>query len=168
MGGTHIFLYYAPSVSGSVSDTIGIGGFRLLGHGFLPGYDEPSIIISTQLSDADSNKTICLDSSFYSVNQWLWSTTGGQVVPSWSGPHCYKIFPCCIGSRGDVNGDGSNSNILDLTFYVDYIFRGSGKPGTCPEESDINGDGTPSNILDLTFVVDRLFRGGPPPGPCSN
>ena len=73
--------------------------------------------------------------------------------------------PCCIGTRGDLNGDGDDANILDLTFAVDRIFRGGG-PSACPEEGDVNGDGNPHNILDLTFLVDRIFRGGPPPGPC--
>lgn len=72
---------------------------------------------------------------------------------------------CCVGNRGDLNGDGVDANILDLTFAVDRIFRG-GAASDCPEEADINADGTPHNILDLTFLVDRIFRGGPPPGPC--
>lgn len=67
---------------------------------------------------------------------------------------------CCIGIRGDVNGDGGNANILDLTFLVDYIFRSSGNSGPCPEESDVNGDGSSANILDLTFLVDFIFRSG--------
>jgi len=71
-----------------------------------------------------------------------------------------------VGDRGDLNGDDVDANILDLTFLVDYIFRGSGDPGTCSEESDLNGDGDDANILDLTFLVDRIFRGGPAPGPC--
>lgn len=74
--------------------------------------------------------------------------------------------PCCTGIRGDLNTDGDDANILDLTFLVDFIFRGSGDPGACPEESDINSDGNSSNILDLTYVVDVIFRGGPPPPAC--
>ncbi len=72
---------------------------------------------------------------------------------------------CCISPRGDVNNDGTNLNILDLTFLVDRIFRG-GAPAVCLPEADLNGDATSSNILDLTFAVDRIFRGGPAPGPC--
>ncbi|MGH8015486.1 MAG: thrombospondin type 3 repeat-containing protein, partial [Candidatus Zixiibacteriota bacterium] len=74
---------------------------------------------------------------------------------------------CCTGIRGDANGDGAFlPNILDLTHYVDYIFRGGPPPG-CPNEGDINSDGTiRPNILDLTFIVDYIFRGGPLPGPC--
>ena len=72
---------------------------------------------------------------------------------------------CCVGNRGDVNGDGTDANILDLTYLVDRIFRG-GPSAVCDEEADLNSDGTPSNILDLTFLVDRIFRGGVPAGPC--
>ena len=64
---------------------------------------------------------------------------------------------CCIGIRGDLNNDGTNLNILDLTFIVDRIFRG-GPPAVCPQEADVNSDGTSSNILDLTFVVNRPHR----------
>jgi hypothetical protein len=75
---------------------------------------------------------------------------------------------CCDSFRGDANGDGDDANILDLTFVVDWIFRGSGDPGPCQDESDANSDGDPTspNILDLTYLVDNIFRGGPDPGPC--
>ena len=73
---------------------------------------------------------------------------------------------CCVGNRGDVNYDGVDANILDLTVMVDRIFRGGASP-VCAGESDINSDGAPANILDLTFLVDRVFRGGPAPGPCN-
>ena len=73
---------------------------------------------------------------------------------------------CCLFTSGDANGDGTDSNILDLTFLIDFIFRSSGDPGSCPGESDVNGDGASSNILDLTFLVDFIFRSGPATGAC--
>ena len=73
---------------------------------------------------------------------------------------------CCVDSRGDINGDGDNLTILDLTFTVDFIFRGSNDPGDCPEEADFNSDGDVATILDLTFAVDFIFKGGAPAGPC--
>ena len=72
---------------------------------------------------------------------------------------------CCIGIKGDFNGDGTDNNILDLTFIIDDIFRG-GSPAACPEESDLNGDGLLATILDLTFIIDDIFRGGAAPGAC--
>jgi plastocyanin len=72
---------------------------------------------------------------------------------------------CCVGNRGDVNSDGLDANILDLTFLVDVIFRGGPDPN-CDGEADIDGDGTPANIIDLTSLVDAIFRGGANPGAC--
>jgi choice-of-anchor B domain-containing protein len=73
---------------------------------------------------------------------------------------------CCVGTRGDLNSDGSfNTDILDLTFAVDRIFRGGDQPG-CDDEGDINADGTVCNILDLTFIIDLIFRGGAQPSAC--
>ncbi len=74
---------------------------------------------------------------------------------------------CCIGNKGNVNGDINDQvTILDLTYMIDRLFRG-GPPAPCPEEANLDND--PNNnmtILDLTFLIDRIFRGGPPPGPC--
>ncbi len=73
---------------------------------------------------------------------------------------------CCTGARGDLNVDGTNANILDLTFMVDRVFR-AGPSSVCPNEADVNADSTSEDILDLTYLVDRIFRGGPLPPPCN-
>ncbi len=63
---------------------------------------------------------------------------------------------------GDANNDLAGPNILDLTYIVDYIFRGGPLP-PIPAAADLNGSGGNPNILDLTAYVDRIFRGAPPP-----
>jgi len=74
---------------------------------------------------------------------------------------------CCCDTKGDVAipKDG-NIFVNDLTFLVDYIFKGGQAPD-CPNEGDcfIPLD---SNILvdDLTYLVDYLFKSGPPPPAC--
>ncbi|MEE8404653.1 MAG: hypothetical protein V3S17_04615, partial [candidate division Zixibacteria bacterium] len=89
---------------------------------------------------------------------------GNYVLDECEGP---VSLCCCTGNRGDVNGDGDDATILDLTALVDFIFRGSGDPGPCLVESDCNGDDSETpNILDLTFLVDFIFRGGASPEEC--
>lgn len=74
---------------------------------------------------------------------------------------------CCIGIRGDLDGNGTNNTILDLNYLVNDIFRG-GPASPCSIEADLNSDGSPSTILDLNFLVNDIFRGGPSPGPCES
>lgn len=80
----------------------------------------------------------------------------------WSGPFSGS---CCIGTTGDLNADGKPNTILDLTFIVDYIFRGGAYP-LCPFEGDLDGNGSILTIIDLTYIIDFIFRGGDSPVPC--
>ena len=72
---------------------------------------------------------------------------------------------CCIGNRGDVNGDGDDATVLDMTYIIDRIFRGGALPD-CPVEADLDLNGTSADILDLTYLINFIFRGGFPPGLC--
>ena len=75
----------------------------------------------------------------------------------------YVYLSC--GMRGDVNLDGTDATVLDITYLVDFIFRGGPAP-ECDLEADVDGDGDPATVLDLTYLIDRIFRGGPPPPSC--
>lgn len=97
------------------------------------------------------------------LEYWL---TLGQFCP-WSSYVAYEIVnDCCNhdGIRGDVNWDFAGPNIVDLTYFVAYLFAGGEWP-PCNQEADVNGDDI-VNIVDLTSLVAYLFEGGAPPEPC--
>ncbi|HEX2896551.1 MAG TPA: integrin alpha [candidate division Zixibacteria bacterium] len=77
----------------------------------------------------------------------------------------YVFSCCCLGNRGDFNGDGNNSTLLDLNYLVNDIFRG-GPSAACAVEADLNDDSNSGTLLDLNFLVNDIFRGGPSAGAC--
>lgn len=77
----------------------------------------------------------------------------------------WQNFECCIGIRGDIDGNGADNDVFDMTYLIDAMFRGGPAP-PCPTEADLDGDGNPATVLDLTFIIDDVFRGGPAPGGC--
>ncbi len=80
------------------------------------------------------------------------------------------ISPCCR-YRGNVDhiiGIGGPIDVADLSYLVDYLFKG-GPPPPCPEEGNVDGltgPGGPIDVADLSYLVNYLFQGGPPPPPC--
>jgi hypothetical protein len=67
----------------------------------------------------------------------------------------YRNWVC-----GDVNGDGVNVNLTDLTYLVNHLFLGAPPP---PDEqaADGNCDGH-LNLTDLTLLVNYLFINAEP------
>lgn len=101
-----------------------------------------------------------------------WSTSfsdslANQFTPQFEFGYLYiNRELCCIGQVGDVNNDGDDANILDLTYLTDFIFRG-GPDLSCAEEGNFDQDAEGDvNIIDLTYLIDLLFRGGPAPPDC--
>jgi hypothetical protein len=126
-------------------------------------FTNPIIDDSNLISDSFMPCTTLfkIDSVYYWHVRWYDGVSWSEFSNTFA---VYIGGNCCIGNRGDVNGDGKNANILDLTYIVDFIFRGGPCMG-CPEEADISGDGN-FNILDLTELVNFIFRSGTAPGPC--
>ncbi|MEE8404714.1 MAG: FG-GAP-like repeat-containing protein, partial [candidate division Zixibacteria bacterium] len=124
---------------------------------------EDSSLVRTALCDGELRGIIDPDRLYY----WRARLFDGISWSDYSNTMVAYIGvgePCCVGPRGDLNGDGTEANILDLVFLVDLIFRAGPKPD-CFEEADVNAD-CKVDILDLTFQVDYIFRGGAGPGPC--
>jgi hypothetical protein len=158
------------SADGSDADTIGLWAASLFKPGLPVGWDNLVYTIETEVSETYIGDTLCLDSSWFPpANTWLWSLFGPpvNVVPTWDGPHCFEIVPCCLGIRGNVDSDPNDQiTVADLTFFVDFFFRGGVAP-PCRKEANVNGD--PLELLevaDLTYLVDYLFRSGPTPPAC--
>ena len=55
-------------------------------------------------------------------------------------------------------------DVADLSYLVDYLFRGGPEP-VCQPTADCNASGG-TDVADLSYLVDYLFRGGPPPVAC--
>lgn len=62
---------------------------------------------------------------------------------------------------GDVNADGE-INLLDMTYLLNYLYKGGRPPVPFVEIGDINGSGE-INLLDVTYLLNYLFKGGPAP-----
>ncbi len=160
-GGTFVNYF---SNDGTGADTVGFSGFSIFGDGLPDGFDDIVITIQTTISQNSEGLSICIDSSFfYPGGMWLWShKQGTSVSPSWDGPHCFEIVVppcCCVGLRGDINDDGDNLNISDITFLVDYLFGGRDFI-PCMDEADVNAD-YEVGISDLTCLVDYMFSNAP-------
>ncbi len=75
---------------------------------------------------------------------------------------------CCVGFRGNVDGDGLDSiDIADLVYMVAFMFQGGPAP-ICLDEADIDASGgEPSiDIADLVYLVAFMFQGGANPPNC--
>ena len=79
----------------------------------------------------------------------------------------YSAFPVNVGkclNRGNVDGiidAGVPINVADLTYLVNFLFKG-GPPPARHEEGNVDGS-SGINVADLTYLVDYLFLGGPAP-----
>jgi hypothetical protein len=113
-----------------------------------------TMYIYTVVASEFSGSSTDLETTVAKARQWLLDHVATQCVTT-----------CCIGIRGNVNGDGAESiDIADLTFLVNYMFK-SGPTPTCVEEANVDGIGG-LDIADLTYLVSYMFKSGPDPVAC--
>ena len=106
----------------------------------------------------DIHNSICsLAVNIYSLNPGLEGLLGFGLIDPLATVQHSGGYIC-----GDINNDGQGSNVEDLTYIVEYLFRGGPIP---PNLLAANCDGIAGqpNILDLACTVDYIFRGGPDP-----
>jgi len=99
-----------------------------------------------QTSDAIKNDPYGLTEGFWSYQQ--------------------SLGACCIGIRGNVNGDPfENVQVDDAVFLTDFLFRGGATPA-CYNEGDVDGSGGVINVADAVYLAQYLFSGGSAPVSC--
>ena len=147
----------------------GPGGARVQ-HGCTGSWSSP-VEIHLDLETRQGMHVMADSVKFIPENQTIPSQHLSKVVlsaakvPSFSFTEWTLVVESCCQFRGDVNHDGGNPDISDLTYLVDYLFTGGLQP-PCLEEADLNGDTGSPDITDLTYLVDYLFGGGPNPVGC--
>ncbi|MFQ5499631.1 MAG: hypothetical protein ACE5FH_08155 [Candidatus Zixiibacteriota bacterium] len=125
------------------------------------------LALSADVYDADNVLITDTSSQFSGATASCLAGGGGAVPQRFAGFRSGRITrtQCCVGIRGDVNYDGVNADIVDLTYLVELLFVGDFV--ICMEEADLNASGGNfPDVVDLTYLVDYLFASGPAPEPC--
>jgi len=117
-----------------------------------PGDYNIAVVVDTADSSGDSTYTIVC--TFYADTVVLAQNVSIDSIPGV--PYVFAVYVC-----GDIDGDCNGPNIADLTYLVDYLFRG-GPPPPVLEAANVDGDNG-VNVADLTYLVNYLFRSGPAP-----
>jgi len=71
------------------------------------------------------------------------------------------IGDACEFICGDVNHDGL-VNILDITYIINFLYKGGPPPIPMYQAGDVNNSGT-INALDITYLINSLYKHGPAP-----
>lgn len=122
------------SWDGQGADTFSIGGFCLFGPCIWDGFDAIILRLGVVFNYSERGKHFGLDSAFYPPGgTWTWSTTTGQVVPYWNGPHNFTIYelPCLrpVFHNCYDFGDVTNCKPLSSNFSASNM-SGSNEPIT--------------------------------------
>jgi C1A family cysteine protease len=84
----------------------------------------------------------------------LFATYAGDYIPDIMVDTLTSGEPCCVGTRGNVDGDPEEIvDLGDLTKLVDYLYI-SKVPPPCLPEANIDGD--PNGVVDIGDLTDLL------------
>ncbi len=114
----------------------------------------------------DQGNNPCVVGNTYSADFPVVNATQGAPITTLYSSVFISLFGgCCIGQRGNFDGDVDDAlNLLDIVFAMDWFFN-SGPYPDCLDEADVDGTGQ-VDIEDIVYLVSYLFRGGPPPTEC--
>ncbi|MFH2035780.1 MAG: dockerin type I repeat-containing protein [Candidatus Zixiibacteriota bacterium] len=83
-----------------------------------------------------------------------------NVISQWYNNNSYT-FSTVINPFGDADGNGI-INILDVTYIINYLYKGGQEPKYHILMADANCDSA-INIMDITRIISYLYKGGPNP-----
>ncbi len=168
------------SGDGVGADIIGFAGVISNPPGLYYGLDKD--VLKLKLTPHDVGSIICLDiTDVFSGYEWGWSPLAvdydaapcnvGDQIPTWGGPYCYTIAPCCgmhaMGLTGNTNcsGDGEMT-LADIAKLIDRVYL-SKQPLCC--EASGNTDGSEDGLMtlaDVTRLIDRVYISKSPTAVC--
>lgn len=64
--------------------------------------------------------------------------------------------------RGDADGDGAFSALVDVLYLLSFAFLGGPEP-PCLEAADVDGNAQINGLIDAVYGLQHGFNGGPPP-----
>ncbi len=100
---------------------------------------------------------------------WTLRYIGLVTLDDW----CVRLYPAAGEVieveflRGDANGNGTVTAILDALYLLQYAFLGGPEP-PCMDAADVDGNGIVAGLLDALYLLQWAFLDGaapPAPGP---
>ncbi|MBU8934611.1 MAG: agmatine deiminase family protein [candidate division Zixibacteria bacterium] len=134
-------------------------------YGYCPEVSDPDDTVHTATYTNYPTWLAPQDDSLIGTPPFARELTGFDVEVSDGSASDTQHITLMVYICGDVDDNGENPNIADLTYLVAYLFTGGTEPPIL-EAANIDGQEGPDgmiNIADLTHFVGFLFTGGPSP-----
>jgi len=127
------------------------------------GWSERTFLASASVEtfSTDDSVTLAVPWQVPAIETYIYVDISYSYPWDFNGANDTALVSLALAICGDVNADGSDPNVADLTYLVDYLFRGGPAPPVMAA-ADVECSGG-INIADLTYLVAYLFRSGPPP-----
>ena len=131
-----------------------------------PGAHGAAWYFETEIPCDYIGQHICIDNFNHDGHNntlwdWYYGPTAGELadhtIPTWGGPYCFTVRRCCQGVRGDVNDDGQECTIGDISLLIDHLYL-TLSPLDCIDEANMNADSEGEiSIGDISLGIDHLY-----------
>ncbi|SYZ73946.1 conserved hypothetical protein [Candidatus Zixiibacteriota bacterium] len=112
-------------------------------------------VLSSNITDTTYHITGRAEGNYY------YKVRGQDAENQWGRySEIQKVYAKSSVVCGDANGNES-VNILDVSFVINYLYRGGPAPSPL-SVTDVNNSGG-VNILDVSYLINFLYKGGPAP-----